>query len=70
MNVKSAARGIISNLNVCEVGINEEEFSANVIESPTINGLYLGWIRKDTHTAVRRHMGDTLNSLPLSEWGF
>ena len=22
------------------------------------------------HTAVRRHMEDTLNSLPLSEWGF
>ena len=21
-------------------------------------------------TAVRRHMGDTLNSLPLPEWGF
>jgi hypothetical protein len=49
MNVKSAARGIISKSNVCEVGINEEEFSANVIESPKINGLYLGWVRKDTH---------------------
>ncbi len=48
MNVKSAARGIISKSNVCEVGINEEEFSATVIESPKINGLYLGWIRKDT----------------------
>ena len=22
------------------------------------------------NTAVRRHMGDTLNSLPLPEWGF
>jgi hypothetical protein len=49
MNVKSAARGIISKSNVCEVGINEQEFSANVIESPKINGLYLGWVRKDTH---------------------
>jgi hypothetical protein len=49
MNVKSAAHGIVSKSNVCEVGINEEEFSANVIESPKINGLYLGWIRKDTH---------------------
>ena len=24
----------------------------------------------EIYTAVRRHMGDTLNSLPLSEWGF
>jgi hypothetical protein len=49
MNVKSTARGIISKSNVCEIGINDEEFSANVIESPKINGLYLGWVRKDTH---------------------
>ena len=48
MNMKSAVSGIISKMNVREVEVNADEFSANIIESPTINGLYLGWVRKDT----------------------
>jgi hypothetical protein len=48
MAVKSTVSGIISKSNVYKIEINEGEFSANVIESPTINGLYLGWVRKDT----------------------
>jgi hypothetical protein len=48
MNTKSAVSGIISKVNIREVEVNVDEFSANVIESPTINGLYLGWVRKDT----------------------
>ncbi|AFY92741.1 hypothetical protein [Chamaesiphon minutus] len=48
MNTKSAVTRVISKVNVRDVGINEEEFSANIIESPTVNGLYLGWVRKDT----------------------
>ena len=35
--------------NDFEVKINLSELSANVIESPEISGLYLGWMRKDTH---------------------
>jgi hypothetical protein len=47
MNTKSAVSGIISKVDVREVEVNADEFSANIIESPTINGLYLGWVRKD-----------------------
>jgi hypothetical protein len=32
-----------------EVRINPSEISTNIIESPNISGLYLGWMRKDTH---------------------
>ena len=34
--------------NKCEVKINLSEISTDIIESPKISGLYLGWVRKDT----------------------
>jgi hypothetical protein len=35
--------------NNFEVKVNSSELSTDIIESPRIEGLYLGWMRKDTH---------------------
>jgi hypothetical protein len=48
MNIATISDRTIAQSNSYEVKINSDELTTQVIQSPTLLGLYLGWLRKDT----------------------
>jgi hypothetical protein len=49
MNIPTILSKVSSLSSSYEVEVNLSELSKDIIESPQISGLYLGWKRKDTH---------------------
>jgi hypothetical protein len=49
MNISTIVSKVPSLSKNYEVKVNLSELSQDIIESPKISGLYLGWMRKDTH---------------------